>query len=161
MRLAITLSILLSGGAALAQQSDSYGMERVTLSAAGAAATSPSFGMRVVLAEQGPAGGMASLCGAAWISRAGFLSLLAGGPVPVELTVDRPSIAPLAIELSWSGTDEAFDVRRAFDAGTIGDPGSLYETVGACGAEDASPTDSDLIFYLVLPAGTVPARSPR
>ncbi len=145
--------------AAAAQESASFRMERVALAASVGEATGPTRGTRVSLAEPLAVGGMASVCGAAWVHTAGALSALAAGPVPIRLTVDRPSTDPLQVALSWSGTASAFDVRRAFDASTIAGPGSVAETVGACSTVDPAPAASDLIFYLVVPAGTVPVRS--
>lgn len=161
--LASAVAALVAGAAlapaAAAQESASFRMERIALAASAGEATGPTWGTRVSLAEPLAVGGMASVCGAAWVHTAGALSALAAGPVPIRLTVDRPSTDPLQVALSWSGTASAFDVRRVFDAATIADPGSVAETVGACSTVDPAPAASDLIFYLVVPAGTVPVRS--
>lgn len=151
----------LSPRTATAQESPSFRVPRVALSASTGVASSERFATRLLFAEQGPTGGMASACGSTWIQTAGFLSILTSGPVPVELTVGRASIVPLAIELSWTGTDTRFDVRRAFDAESMSLPGSLHETVEACSTQDPNPTENEIIFYLVLPAGADPQRRPQ
>jgi hypothetical protein len=161
VRAIVVAATLLFAGISPAQESASFRMERVALSASGGAAESARFETRIVLADPGPSGGMASACGTTWIQTTGFLSILAGGPVPIRLTVTRPSTDPLEVELSWTGTDALFDVRRSFDAGSIGDPASVSTTLAECSATDPDPAENEIIFYLVLPAGSDPSRRSR
>jgi hypothetical protein len=147
---AFALAVVCLAIPAFAQESPSFKMERVAATASAGYAESPRFSTRVVVSQESPSGGMASVCGNGWIHTAGFFSLLASGPVPIWLTVERPQIDPLEIELSWTGSDDAFEVRRTFDAQTINDPGSLLQVVSACDTSDPSPTENDLIFYLVV-----------
>jgi len=131
-------------------------MERVTASASASYADSASFETRVVVSQEGPSGSMAAMCGEGWINTAGFFSVLGNGAVPIWLTVERTSLDPLEVGLSWTGADDAFEVRRSFDPDTIHDPGGLLETVSVCATADPLPTASDLIYYLVVAAPTEP-----
>ena len=146
----------LAAPSSTAQESASFRMERITTTASAGYADSASFETRVVVSQESPSGSMASMCGEGWINTAGFFSILGNGAVPIWLTVERTSIDPLEIALSWTGTEDSFEVRRSFDPDTIHDPGGLLETVGVCASVDPLPIASDLIYYLVVAAPTDP-----
>ena len=149
-------ALCVAAGAVRAQESTSFRIERVTASASAGFAESINFETRIVVSQNSPSGGMASECGNGWIQTAGFFSVLASGPVPIWLTVDRASLDPLEIGLSWTGINNTFEVRRSFDPQTINDPSSLQEVVGTCATADPLPTENNLIYYLVAAEPTAP-----
>ena len=148
---------LLSVGAlsvATAQESPSFKMKRLTVTALAERLTSPNH-INIIAASE--VIGAAGACPAGVATHLGFWSVLGPAEVPVLLTVDK--IPPNQnIELSWSGQAASFEVFRSMSPVAVEAPENLLVTSSSCSATDT--TAPGVAFYLVRPIPDGPNTSP-
>jgi hypothetical protein len=132
------------------QESPSFVMDRVTVSAIAARTSSARFDLAVTFAQEVPVGG-ASFCNAGFVADLGFWSLLGGGRAPILLTVDHSPMAPEDVDLRWTGSAETFGVYRSSMPEDIALPSSLTRTTSECSAPDSPPVEPAVIYYIVIP----------
>ena len=58
---------------------------------------------------------------------------------------------PSAVELSWSGAHDAFEVYRGVSAQKVLDPTNLFTQTFLCAVSDDRALASNIIFYNVIP----------
>jgi len=143
--------VLASTGPVRAQESDHFVMTRVTLSATGAVASSPRFGMRVSLGQAVPVGAV-SRCNDGYHQSAGFWSVLGNQPVPIVLTLAKDAANPGGVILNWTGSASQFDLYSSTSAPTLLDPGSFARSIFGCTTADLPPV-SPSIYYQIVPSG--------
>jgi len=149
--LAAAALALVAEGEAFAQESASFVMSRVTLSATGAVSSSAHFDTRVTFGQEVPVGA-ASICNDGYHQSAGFWSLLGDQPVPTLLVATADAMTPGGVILSWTGSATEFDVYRADAPDSVVDPMNLSQTVFVCTTSD-SPSFEPIIYYMVAPGG--------
>jgi hypothetical protein len=133
-----------------AQESPSFVMERLTLTAGSQTMASASFEATVTLGQEGPAGA-ASVCNTSWTDSLGFWSLLGDMPVPVVLTVAPNPGDPQAVVLSWSGNTPMFQIYRGFTPASLVSPENLSGTVNVCSADDPNAGPIAALYYDIEP----------
>ena len=136
--------------AAFAQSSATFAMKRLSIIAGSAIMTSAHFSTDMVGPQESPVGG-ASFCNVGSRTGLGFWSVLGRISVPIVLTARRSTVDPLDIDLSWSGAEPAFQVYRAFTPADVLNPGNLDRETSVCSATDTLASQSDLMFYNVIP----------
>ena len=138
------------------QQSENYRMERVAVVRGAASATSMTYAMRNVVAQESPHG-IGSSCGARLVNGLGFWSLLGVHPAPIILTVEHGPGGPGTVALSWSGVEDSFRVFRDVAPDQLLDPINLIQEIAACGVADADAPVAEITFYRVVAGASAPA----
>jgi hypothetical protein len=145
-----TLITILSS--ALAQESETFVMDLVTVTSMASRAASPRFDMAVTLGQEVPVGG-ASLCNTGFVANLGFWSVLGPFDTPIVLQVEHGATHPANVELQWSGSSGFFTLYRSDLPDSVVAPPNVALTTPECAATDAPPEEVDLVYYLVLPTG--------
>ncbi len=104
----------------------------------------------MTIGQDSPAGA-SSFCNTGFIASIGFWSVLGDLPVPIWLQVAKNPADPSAVELSWSGAHDAFEVYRAVSAQNVLDPTNLFTQTSSCAVSDDRALASNIIFYNVIP----------
>jgi hypothetical protein len=130
-------------------ESSSFIMERVSLSAAGQTVASTDYETTIVFGQNSPSGA-ASNCNSGYVSSFGFWSALGDLPVPIQLRVAKDSTDESTVDLSWTGSDDVFQVFRSFTPHDVLDPANLDLEISECSASDPQAGAGDLIFYRVV-----------
>ena len=154
MKRLIQIAVLLAAAVAtpgFAQESASYVMDRVTMSAAAQRASSTNFDISVTFGQEGPVGS-ASLCNQGYVQNFGFWSVQGYSPVPLVLRATRNTADSSDVDLIWTGSASSFEVYRSTAPSGIIDPPNLAAVTPACSATDSPPT-ATIVYYLVVPAG--------
>ena len=149
------LAMLLPGAfsaGAVAQESASFVMERVTLSATASQAASTSFDMAVSFGQEVPVGS-ASLCNVGYLQTFGFWSVLGFQDAPTRLSVAHGLEGPEGVELTWTGSSDSFTLFRSDQPQDLAQPGNVALVTAACNASDGPPPGIELVFYVVLLSG--------
>ncbi len=95
--------------------SASYAIQRSSLSAGAEASASTSFVLTPTIGQELVIGTSAS---PRFVIQSGFWSWIGSGLVPVLLSVDR-GIDPEAVDLSWSGTNDPYEVFQATNCDAV------------------------------------------
>lgn len=135
----------------MAQESASFVMDRVTVSATASHAASAGFDMALTFGQEVPVGS-ASLCNVGFLQTLGFWSVLGTQDAPIRLLVDHAT-DPAEVELQWTGSSDSFTVYRSDLPDTVVEPPNVALITPACAATDAPPVAVDIVYYLVLPTG--------
>lgn len=138
------------------QQSENYRMERVAAVRGAVSATSATYAMHNVVAQES-VHGINSSCEARLINGLGFWSLLGTQPAPIILKLAHGPGGPGEVELSWSGVEDSFRIFRDTVPEQLLDPINLVQEVAACGAADADAPAAGITFYRVVAGAPVPA----
>lgn len=96
-------------------------------------------------------GGVAGVCPGGVVSSYGFWSFFGPFDVPVRLEVERGSLDPSSVELSWSGQADGFVVYRSSLPNGLESPANEMTTTASCEEVDPNAQSSDLYYYRVLP----------
>jgi hypothetical protein len=146
---AVTVVVWLVATAARAQTSESYAVDRATVSGGGGTAASASFETTVVVAQDTPEGA-SSLCGGGYSVSAGFWSVLGDVPAPIDLRLGRAA-APPRVLLSWTGNAGTFELYRSSTPDDVLDPVHLHSLHTDCEATDAlGGPPGAIVFYNVV-----------
>ncbi len=145
----LVLFLFLSGGTPLVgQQSPNFSMDRISVVATSNASASVNFETAVVIGQDSPSGA-SSFCSEGFVNSTGFWSVLGDLPVPTILEVGKDSADQNVAELSWSGTEDVFQLYSSNLSTNIFDPANLTIETATCSAEDSQ--SAALIFYSVIP----------
>ena len=147
--LALLLVVILQP-ATEAQKSENFVLDGVSVGAGSTKSTSANFENTVVAGEVSP-GGAASFCNSGFVMSLGFWSALGDIPVSIQLMARQNEMDPGSVDLSWTGAADNFQVYRAFTPEDIFDPANLYAESATCDSVDGSASQSDIIFYKVVP----------
>ena len=152
MRRSILALTLICGASpmSLAQQSESFIMDRVSIVAVGSAASSASH-ETVVTVGQVSLAGASSFCNRGFVNSVGFWSVLGDLPVPTQLQVDKNDADPSTVELLWTGTNETFELFRSTSPANVAQSMNLHLATSLCEASDTDTTMSGIVFYKVVP----------
>ena len=140
------LCVAVGNGSALAQQSASFMMERVSATAVGDTASSATFTTTVVLGEASPVGA-ASFCNSGFVNSVGFWSVLGDLPVPIHLRLGKDLSSPGVIEMSWSGSADLFEVFRSSTPVGVVHPLNSVSQTGVC--EEQRLDTFNMSFYVI------------
>ena len=146
----VSLLVVILQSPAVAQESSTFVMERISVAVGATKSTSASFENTAVVAQESPSGAN-SFCNTGFVNSLGYWSVLGDLPVPIRLTVGINELDPGSLDLSWTGVDDVFQVYRAFTPEDILNPANLYQETMVCAAMDNNAFQSDIIFYKVVP----------
>jgi len=146
------LALVLLAGLAVprTQGAEQLTVERITLGSVTGRVGAADLETRLVAAQPAPIGN-SSVCNLSWVSGLGFWSLSGERPVPIYLSVQRNTVDPQAIELSWSGSAATFLVYSSPSPVNVVDPVNLDLETTDCAAVDQDAGGHDLLFYQILP----------
>lgn len=137
---------------ALAQESASFVMNRVSISATASHATSARFDLALTFGQEVLAGS-ASLCNVGFLQTLGFWSVLGSQDAPIQLQVSHGATDPAEVELQWTGSSDSFTVYRSDLPESVVGPPNVALITPVCAATDAPPVEVEIVYYLVLPTG--------
>ncbi len=132
----------------LAQESANYSMDRISIAAVGSTTSSATFATTVVIGEDSPEGA-SSYCNSGFVNSVGFWSVLGDLPVPIVLAVDKAQGNPQGVELTWSGTNNLFQVFRSISPMDVLDLANLDVETASCSSNDSQ--SAAIVFYKVVP----------
>ncbi|HET8948828.1 MAG TPA: hypothetical protein VFQ07_17750 [Candidatus Polarisedimenticolia bacterium] len=95
-----------------------------------------------------------------FIIQSGFWSFLGSTVVPVVLAVNRNSVDPAAIDLTWSGNNAFYDVYSSTNASCASLYGSVPSSTSANAFTDGAPPPAPLVCYSVLAVAPGPVAPP-
>ncbi len=134
-----------------AQESPSFRLERITVASGASSASSTSFSMSILAAEQGVAGS-SSFCNSGFLNTLGFWSVLGNMAVPIRLRVSLDPLSAPDAALIWTGDADTFQVFRANSPEDVLNANNVIEETASCDALDALPmATADILFYKVAP----------
>ena len=126
-----------------------YRMERVSVSAAGAVAISPSYQTIVSIGDEAPHGA-SSFCNNGFVNSLGFWSVRGGFNVPIQLHLGKGT-DPGQIALQWTGAVDSFQLFRSESPVDVSQGDNLLATTSQCTANDSVPFGPPILFYTVTP----------
>ena len=137
---------------AYAQESASFSLDGVTVTAGATDAASQRFSLAVTVAELEPSGA-ASFCNAGFGLVLGAAPFTPELPVPNHLIVLRNAVDPAHVDLSWSGTAPSYDVYRSTSSSSLTSAANYLTTSTGCLVVDTDPFTGPIVYYTVVPAG--------
>jgi hypothetical protein len=144
----LVLGFFLSINPPLAQQSSSFRLNRLSITALADASTSATY--RSVVTAQ-VVSGSTGVCPAGMTSTLGFWSLRGGREVPIVLTLGKDDQNPPHLVLAWSGQADGFAVYRDTSPADVVNPANVLSTTDSCAETDTTAESSNLFFYRVSP----------
>ena len=148
LRTAGLLLAALAAGAAAAQQSETFSMERVTVTNAASPVGSSGYKGSLLLSQGTPAGA-ASFCNNGFVASFGYWSVMGDLPVPIVLRFERDPIRSHATRLKWTGADDEFQIYRSTDPQDVISAPHLNAEVATCEMGDAD-VPAALFFYKIV-----------
>ncbi|MCP3979140.1 MAG: hypothetical protein GY716_07385 [bacterium] len=152
VRAAFALGALLIGSIVVAHAGPGAAVvsERIAVTSAGGRSSSLSFDNVASIGQSSPVGA-ASFCGAGYHASLGLWSIRGQIPVRNVLEVQRDPAIATEVELSWSGSDQKFEVYRSTSALNVTDPTNFDRSTRDCVITDPTSGLSDILFYKIVP----------
>ena len=121
----------------------------VTVTAGATITSSAIYENHVVVAQESPAGSI-SQCNTGFRMNLGFFSVLGDAPVPIILTARMNLSDTDAIDLQWTGSDDAFQIFRDVAPQDLLNPANFIHETVTCSATNLMTPSADVIFYKVV-----------
>ena len=144
---------VLAAPSGIAQQSPSFSMDRITVTAGGQSVSSSNY-ESTIIAAQGAPSGTASFCNSGFVSSLGFFSVLGDLAVPIKLRLRKnEAVKHSIVEMSWTGNADTFEIYSSLSPQDVLDPLNLNQETSLCAGSDG-PVAENLVFYKVVAKAT-------